>query len=387
MSNSLHASSRVLTREKIPGSAVDGMVEFLERYYLTPALHASRIDSYSKRGPGAERNFEVSWRTGGPAAAGVPRPQQFSISVRLTIGLDGVAIDFGGVDSVTPPDEEALRRIGDEVELIATTFLARAKKTSLYFVFSLGEEKSMEAPEARGSMNREVRRRIFAGNTVNLFLVLMVLNFVLFLFIGSYAILAIVGVQALLLFYSDRLVLGSGNVRPDKDRPEVAVVRVASTPEVGEILAKTGEGLLSAIRGELGRAISDRTIQTPETKSKIHDILVRNRVPCSLDDIEITVRSPYPIVRAAAEKFHLPVPKISILNTPLDNAAATGISYGRSSISITAGALRGPDDDHLTSRIAPRPGRGEGGGPPLPFFAPTHTYLGGAYPLARPLLP
>src|SRR3989454_7920101 len=352
MSDSLHASSRVLVGEKIPGSAVDGMVEFLEKYYLTPALHASKIDSYSKRGPGANRNFELNWRTGGPTAAGVPRQEQFSISVRLTIGLDGVAIDFGGVDPVTPPDEEARRRIGDEVELFATTFLARAKKTSLYFVFSLAEEKSMEAPEAaRGSMNREVRRRIFAGNTANLFLVMMLLNFVLIIFLGSYAILAIVGAQGLLLFYSDRLVLGSGNVRPDKDHPEVAVVRVASTPEVGEILAKTGEGLLSPIRGELGRAISERTIQTPETKSKIHDILVRNRVPCSLDDIEITVRSPYPIVRAAAEKFHLPVPKISILNTPLDNAAATGISYGRSSISITAGGPEGPGEQSHASRL------------------------------------
>src|SRR5437016_2003600 len=204
MSNTLRASSRVLVREKIPGSAVDGMVEFLEKYYLTPALHASRIDSYSKRGPGADRNFELRWRTGGPTAAGVPRPEQLPISVRLTVGLDGVAIDFGGADPVTPPEEEAHRRIGDEVEVFATTFLARAKKTSLYFVFSLGEEKSMEAPEAaRGSMNREVRRRIFAGNTANLFLVMMLLNFVLIIFLGSYAILAIVGAQALLLFRSE----------------------------------------------------------------------------------------------------------------------------------------------------------------------------------------
>src|SRR5437870_4364928 len=186
MSNSLHASTRVLVGEKIPGSAVDGMVEFLERYYLTPALHASRIDSYSKRSPGAERKFELSWRTGAPTAAGVPRPEQFSITVRLTVGLDGVAIDFGGADPVTPPEEEAHRRIGDEVEVFATTFLARAKKTSLYFVFSLGEEKSMEAPEAaRGSMNREVRKRFFADNTVNLLLAMRVLIFVLFLFVAS----------------------------------------------------------------------------------------------------------------------------------------------------------------------------------------------------------
>src|SRR5207244_11241621 len=92
MSDSLQASSRVLVREKIPGSAVDGMVEFLEKYYLTPALHASRIDSYSKRGPGADRNFELRWRTGGPTAAGVPRPAQLRISVRLTVWPDGAAI-------------------------------------------------------------------------------------------------------------------------------------------------------------------------------------------------------------------------------------------------------------------------------------------------------
>jgi heat shock protein HtpX len=379
MSNSLHASSRVLVREKIPGSAVDGMVEFLENYYLTPALHASRIDSYSKRGSGAEGNFELSWQTG-PTAPGLPRPEQFSISVRLTIGLDGVAIVFRGMDPVTTQDEEALRRIGDEVEVVATTFLARAKRTSLYFVFSLGGEKSMEAPEAaRGSMNREVRRRIFAGNTVNLFLAMMLLNFVLIIFLGSYAIIAIVGVQALLLFYSDRLVLGSGNVRPDKDRPEVAVVRVTSTPEVKEILAKTGEALLSPIRGELGRAISERTVLAPETKSKIHDIMVRDRVPCSLDDIEITVRSPYHIVQAAAEKFHLPVPKISILNTPLDNAAATGISYGRSSISITAGALEDLDDDQLTSVIGHELGHVKGRDPLILFFATMAIYFGGPY--------
>src|SRR2546425_10045248 len=102
MSDSLHASSRVLVREKIPGSAVDGMAEFLERYYLTPALHASRIDSYSKRGPGAERNYDVSWRTGGPTAAGVPRPERFTTSVPLTIGLDGVGVAFGGGESATP---------------------------------------------------------------------------------------------------------------------------------------------------------------------------------------------------------------------------------------------------------------------------------------------
>src|SRR2546428_12202258 len=116
----------------------------------------------------------------------------------------------------------------------------------------------------------------------------------------------------------------------------------------------------------------------------MHDILSQNRSPCSLYDIEITVRSPYPIVRAAAEKFHLPVPKISILNTPLDNAAATGISYGRSSISITAGGLLGPAPAKLTSPIILHPGHAKKRAPPLPFFLTTAPSFSWAYPPAPP---
>src|SRR2546428_10326585 len=109
----------------------------------------------------------------------------------------------------------------------------------------------------------------------------------------------------------------------------------------------------------------------------MHDILSQNRSPCSLYDIEITVRSPYPIVRAAAEKFHLPVPKISILNTPLDNAAATGISHGRSSISITAAAPGEPHRGPRTSRVCPPPGPLDTRCPPPPFlFPPAPSFLG-----------
>src|SRR5256712_10439380 len=119
----------------------------------------------------------------------------------------------------------------------------------------------------------------------------------------------------------------------------------------------------------------------------MHDILSQNRSPCSLYDIEITVRSPYPIVRAAAEKFHLPVPKISILNTPLDNAAATGISHGRSSISITAGAPAGPLAEPQTSRIGPDAGPGQRRRPPPLILFHHAPHLWGGAPLSAPLLP
>ena len=384
MIESQDTSRRVLLKERIPASAIAGMVEFLENYYLTPGLHASTIDSYSKSGPGADRGFDLRWRTIPLMVAGEAQSRQATL-VHLNIGLDGVTIDFEGAirDELAA---QASRRIADDVEVVATTFLARAKRTSVYFVFALGNGGSMESPRAAGSdMSREMRKRIFAGNTANLFLAMMLLNFIIVLFLGSYAIFAIVALQAVVLFYSDRLVLGTGNVRPSRDRPEVAVVRVASTPEIKKMLSRSGEGLLSPIRDELGRSISGSTITDPETKSKVHSILVQHGVLSSLDDVEITTRNPYRIVRAAVERFRLPVPKISILNTPLDNAAATGISYGRSSISITAGALEDLDDDELTSVVGHELGHVKGRDPLILFFATMSIYLGGLY-LWTPLL-
>src|SRR2546428_9284054 len=115
----------------------------------------------------------------------------------------------------------------------------------------------------------------------------------------------------------------------------------------------------------------------------MHDILSQNRSPCSLYDIEITVRSPYPIVRAAAEKFHLPVPKISILNTPLDNAAATGISHGRSSISITAVGPAHRPDEHRTFSFGDPLGHTKTRRPPTPLSTTPPTYFTGACLRAR----
>src|SRR2546428_7376289 len=119
----------------------------------------------------------------------------------------------------------------------------------------------------------------------------------------------------------------------------------------------------------------------------MHDILSQNRSPCSLYDIEITVRSPYPIVRAAAEKFHLPVPKISILNTPLDNAAATGISHGRSSISITAGALDTTLQDQPTSPLRPKIRHAHTRERPPPLLFTHHIFTPAPHPSATPPLP
>ena len=100
---------------------------------------------------------------------------------------------------------------------------------------------------------------------------------------------------------------------------------------------------------------------------------------CSLDDIEIKTRNPYALVQTAAERFHLPLPKITVVNTPVDNAAATGISPRRSSMTITAGALEDLDDEELESVIGHELGHIRGRDPVILFVVTSVMYIGGLY--------
>ncbi len=380
------ARKRIEIGESVPPPALKGLAAFIETYYLTPNLRYFTPPSYQRAESKEDDSVEFSWNLDLTKIREPVIASPSTTSVRLSLSTAGATVEFGDYDTNAPRIDQICTRVADDIEAVMVAYLTNAKRTSLHFVFSLGKEEKMEAPSQTGtSFRRELIKRIFAGNTVNLYLVLIVASFLFIFLLGDGALIAMLIIQAFALFFSDRLVMGAGAVRPTKDQPVVTVVTVISTPEALKSLWRRGNQVMRQIREQFGKTVFAGNVEYPETKLAIHGILVQAGVNCSLEDIEVKTRNPYALVQAAAERFRLPLPKITVVNTPVDNAAATGISPQRSSITITAGALEDLSDDELESIIGHELGHIRGRDPIILFAVTSVMYIGGLY-LWLPLL-
>ena len=368
-------SYRVQVESAVPASAVEGLADFITTHYLTPNIQYLKDGGFSSGKDGARRN--IIW-TLDPSKSARVLPAGFpELTVRLSVSPGETVVEFPGAD-VSRRDVKAIcDHIADDIEAVATSYLTHAKRTSLHFLFSVGHQE-WDMPKS-GGFGKDALKRIFAGNNMNLYLILMAVSFVFILLLGPYGVVAIVVVQLLALIFSDRLILGAGTVRVTEQHPEVAVVRVSCSPEVFQSLKKQGRKVASSVRDEIDKAVSSGNVGDPATKDAVYRILQQAGVTCSPDDIEVRKTNPYETVKKVAARFGMPMPKITLVNTPVDNAAATGISPGHASITITAGALEDLGEDELQSVLGHEFGHIRGRDAIILFIVTMVVYLGGLY--------
>jgi heat shock protein HtpX len=369
---------RVVLERDIPEAAVSGLVEFIDRYYIRSRTRF--IDALSYRKTLIGTGFELSWilKPIGPAQAS-PLP------VSLKISQAAVELDFPGL---TPNDkslEQVVERTVDEIEATVLSYFQNVKTTSLYFVIGATKEHS-EAPDQRGLM-RGIIKRIFTGNTTSLFLSFVLLSFALFFIIGVYTVFVLISTQLVALVFSDKIVYRLGSVRPDAERPLVSVVSVRSNAETLKSVSQHGKKILSQIRDEIARSATATysAAVNEELKSTVIGSLLKHGIIATGQEISVKTRDVYRIVHEVSEKFGRQIPKITIANTIVSNASATGISSSRSTVMITAGSLEDLKDDELEAVIGHELGHVAGHDPVILFAATSFEFLGRFY-LWFPLL-
>ncbi len=369
---------RVVLERDIPAAAVSGLVEFIDRYYIRS--RTKFIDALSFRKTQIGTGFELFWilRPIGPEQAS-PLP------VSLKISQAAVELDFPGLSPNDKSFQQVVERTVDEVEATVLSYFQNVKTTSLYFVIGATEEHS-EAPDQRGFM-RGIIKRIFTGNTTSLFLSFILLSFALFFIIGVYTVLVLISTQLVALVFSDKIVYRLGSVRPDAERPLVSVVSVRSNAETLKSVSQHGKKILSQIREEIARSATATysAAVNEELKSKVIGSLLKHGIIATGQEISVKTRDVYRIVHEVSEKFGRQTPKITIANTIVSNASATGISSSRSTVMITAGSLEDLSDDELGAVIGHELGHMAGHDPVILFAATSFEFLGRFY-LWFPLL-
>ncbi len=367
----------------LPG--VHGLAEYVKKHYLDPNLDALTGKAYRETWSKDGGSAELDWGFSPPVTPGRVTEPLGGKAVRLTISRASVAVAFSGLEVADEPGLRACRRVADDMEVLVNIFLAKAKTTSLYFIFSTEEPGALkDMPASSRSVWKETLGRITKGNMTNLYIVIMAVSFGFFFVLGDSAIFVVLAIQLAALFYSDRIALQVGRVRPTSDRPRVTVVCVPVHAEMKGEIARFAKSIVSEISNRL-EAVSREALGGPDASKTVQDVLTTFGIKASTEEIKIITRDVYDLVKVVAERFKLPVPKITIMNSVADNAAATGVSPSRSSIAITAGSLEDLGDAELSSVIGHELGHIKGRDSLILFSVTFILYAGGLY-LWFPLL-
>jgi len=367
------STKRVVIQENIPAAAVDGLSKAIQRYYIAPNMQF--IEPASFRQVDSQGTVELFWKFKlHEIGATVPLAVSLSIS-QLAVELRFDALDVNNIQQV-----RLSSRVIDDVQSIVWQYMQNTKLSTLYFVIG-GHEEHSEAPGQQNSLLRSILKRLFRGNTANVFLTFLFLSFVLFFIIGIYTVFVMIVFQLIYLAFSDKIAMSMGNVHPTAEKPLVTIVSVRSDKETLKSLSTSGKKILPEIRDEVMKSI-----ETPITvserlsvKTTVLQILSKHGVHANMNDIEIKTRNVYAIVQRVSDRFHRAPPQIVIANSLVSNAAATGISTNRSSIMITAGSLEDLSEEELEAVIGHELGHIKGHDPIILFAVTSFEFIGRFY--------
>jgi len=312
---------------------LDDLLKFIHQNYILPLqerftnvkrtiVDNDHVLAFTALGPEGKWHIDVEMRAGKP------------IQVKMIPS-----------DETVP--QIALDHLKEDLIIGVQLFEEKVRRTTLYFAWIEGEEV---IPEKAPLRRKNLVYRMFTESMLLLFIMFMAASILLFMVLGMYAPIALVAFQLVMVLFSDKIIMRMGDWRVTQKNPNIHLFQYhLPVEEHKEFHKKYSRDTLIKIKGEIyektlavGKAVDCETAD---------EVLSKYGFKCVPENMSTKTVNVYQIVKKAAERFNLPIPKIVIANTILPNAAASGPSPKRGIILITTGLLVQLEDDEIFSVV------------------------------------
>jgi len=338
MDPSSYKTLRFLIETEIPHSRLNDLLNFIQYRYVIP-LHSRFINTRRALLDGKETLTFTLFESEGPWYVDVEIIAGNPVEIKMTF------------ETATPL--WLISRLRESLLLTIQRFEDEIRKTTFYFVWV----PDRNGISMRASGRRELLKCIFTGNMLLFFIIFLALSYGVFFVLIEilrmpvmYFPLTLVIVQLIMMMFSHKIVEQMGDYPITEQSPHVHILQCNfSRLEFNNVLKNYPKKTLLEIK----KRIYDRTfrINKPLVGDVIKDVFYEYGIEANPENMIIKSINVYRIVKEAAERFRIRLPKITLSNIGVPNAAATGLSPRFGLILITSDLLIQLDEEEILSVI------------------------------------
>jgi heat shock protein HtpX len=342
--------------EVLPSDIPD-LLTFIHQYYVIPHPEALRFSSKET----IDHQQVLSFRAFDPE-----KLWWVDISIR---GQKPILVEMQPSDFIVP--QETLNNLKEEIEFSVKLYEDKVRKTTLYFAWVEGKET---IPETMPSIKRRTIEKLFRSNMIVMYVISIALSIIIFSVLGRFAPIFIIGFQFVTVLLADRIVLRLGNWRVDSANPYVHMLRYELPTDLhNEFHRKYGRHLIDQMKREIYE--KSFAVGREPTCEVAKEVFEKYGFKCDPERMSGKKVNVYSIVKNAADKFGIPIPKVTISNMMVPNAAATGPSPNHGTVLITTGLLVQLEDDEVLSVVGHEMGHLKGHDPLWLFGLMSLVYM------------
>ncbi|MEM3832271.1 MAG: M48 family metalloprotease [Thermoprotei archaeon] len=190
--------------------------------------------------------------------------------------------------------------------------------------------------------------KLFLGNPIAMVGILIIIATIGFYFLGYYLPIVLVLGQYIILLFSDKIMLKISDYKITEDDRHAHIVECWITDNE---YAKS-INIISKNKAQIKKEIYEQTIKMNNSVDALTVTSILNKYGINVLNVKITSIDIYKLVDEVRKNFRISIPRITLINTTISNAAATGISKKYATIAITIGLLMTLKENEIKAVIA-----------------------------------